>query len=427
VVGAALVLAGCTLPTIDSQTAAQKNVIGGVEIDTTLSGCPFAISGCGAATDDQFLLAYRVPQGTSAPDSFNSTSGPALTFRKSSSYTSEVQRLQPAPAGQEWVGYVSDPFSIAVSPNPTVGTVGPVFGLPRPADGSPFAGPFTYRTIAGGRETNLTDAGTRPVVCAVSDITASISATGGALTECMSSPTLPDLATSLSVPVSDLALIPTGTPSVYPGDTASVPFDAKAVGAAAGGTAYALSVASTLAGSSGSPATPNFTPAPGDNATAANVKVPVNAAPGQYPAVLIAALANGQTRQGSGNFKVLALPAAPIPGLASKTIKVSNGKALVKLRCTGAGLIDPCAGTLSLASAKKITIARKRTVKFGKAKFNIAVGKTKTVKVKLGRKSRAILFAKHSLGIKITFKDVNRAGQVHTVKRSAKLKAGKRA
>jgi hypothetical protein len=154
--------------------------------------------------------------------------------------------------------------------------------------------------------------------------------------------------------------------------------------------------------------------------------VPLNAPPGTYPAVLTAALANGQSRQGTGSFKVLALPAAPIPGLASKTIKVSKGKALVKLRCVGAGLIDPCAGTLSLASAKKLTVARKRTVKFGKAKFNIAIGKTGTVKVKLPKRSRSLLAQRKKLAIKLIFKDVNRAGASTSKTLRGTLKAGKK-
>jgi hypothetical protein len=90
-----------------------------------------------------------------------------------------------------------------------------------------------------------------------------------------------------------------------------------------------------------------------------------------------------------------------------KRLTLKGTNALVKLRCT---LHDSnCKGTLGLAATglpkAKATAAKSKATKLGSAKFNIAAGKTKTIKVKLKRSIRkrlAKLSTKRLKKLKIT-------------------------
>ena len=88
-------------------------------------------------------------------------------------------------------------------------------------------------------------------------------------------------------------------------------------------------------------------------------------------------------------------PGAPTPRSAfrrvGKRLTLKGSNALVKLRCT---LHDSnCKGTLGLAAtglpkAHKAAAAKSKATKLGSAKFTIAAGKTKTIKVRLKRSIR---------------------------------------
>ncbi len=71
----------------------------------------------------------------------------------------------------------------------------------------------------------------------------------------------------------------------------------------------------------------------------------------------------------------------PLPGTAKAagTAKVSGNNALMMLTCTGGG---PCKGTLKLTAKVRQGQKRKKLI-IGKASFQIAAGKSKTVKVKI--------------------------------------------
>ncbi|MQA72810.1 MAG: hypothetical protein GEU88_00385 [Solirubrobacterales bacterium] len=79
--------------------------------------------------------------------------------------------------------------------------------------------------------------------------------------------------------------------------------------------------------------------------------------------------------------------AAPVPGgrssgpplLASKSLRYRAGKVKVKLACEG---VDACRG--------KLTLKRKR-VRLGKAKYRIAAGQSRKVKVRIKRKGKRVL------------------------------------
>ena len=83
--GAATLLSGCVV--IAAQTAQQLGTIGAVRLSTTVCfslqpGCPdTGNTGYGATHGGfQVMLGYRIPQDTSAPQAFNTTTGQFLSF-----------------------------------------------------------------------------------------------------------------------------------------------------------------------------------------------------------------------------------------------------------------------------------------------------------------------------------------------------------
>jgi hypothetical protein len=69
----------------------------------------------------------------------------------------------------------------------------------------------------------------------------------------------------------------------------------------------------------------------------------------------------------------------PGTAFAPRVAKVKGGKALLKLRCRGGG---PCKGLVKLQIGRKL---------IGKARFSIAAGKAKTVRVKLNGRGKKLL------------------------------------
>jgi hypothetical protein len=71
-----------------------------------------------------------------------------VALTRSDSLAAGLDELEPAPAGQKWVGYVSEQIPWALTGSMTVNAD---FGLPRPAGGTPYAGPFEHATRLGLR------------------------------------------------------------------------------------------------------------------------------------------------------------------------------------------------------------------------------------------------------------------------------------
>ncbi len=139
-----LLLPGCLV--IKSQFATQLNQIGKVQITTTfcmfMSGsatCPDGgISGQnGGGRTGQGLVGYRIPIAAGTPGAILSTDT-TIAMTRSDSYTAELQRVSPAPAGPE-VGRVH--LAGHEPPGRREKTLAPEFTLQRGADGSPFPDP----------------------------------------------------------------------------------------------------------------------------------------------------------------------------------------------------------------------------------------------------------------------------------------------
>ena len=422
-------VAGCESPVIRSDSASQPDLIGPVRITTVVEACdngnPTNNQNCPASDFYQLLAGYRVPEAADTPGSFPSASGPATTFRSSSSYTSELQRLAPAPAGEKWVGYISDKLNLAATTtDPDRITLAPDFDMPQGAAGSPFP----FRTVVGMRDDSTLTNGTRPVVCDATNLIGTSSDSGS--TDCVSTPSsLPTLESDLtSSPLNDLALAAGPAPTAHPGDTVSVPFVATLTGPSITSGSFALSAISTLAGATSTPATPTFAPATGATATAASVKVPLSAAPGDYPVTLTATHGN-QSRSATGTVHVLAVPGLVIAFKAHSLNVSRSGSVTLPISCPAAS-IDPCAGTVTLGTAGKVLIAkrhtaRKRALRLGSGKFTLAPGANGTVKVKISTLGRKALARTGRLAAKATFVMANRAGQKSTIVKRLTLHAPK--
>jgi hypothetical protein len=402
-----VVLAGCAKPSFTSQGAQQPNIVGPVRVTTAIEGCVNSAMpppDCGVAAHTQILLGFRIPASATAPDAFSSVSGVPASFHRSPSYTSELERLAPAGAGEVWVGYITDDLHIpATTGDVQRGTVVTDFGLPAGAGASPF----TYGSVVGRRDnTSLGNPG-RAVVCDATDLFAPSDSNS---TECVTYPS--DVSTFSSIPVNDLALT-AGDASAHAGDTAIVPFVARLTGPPLSAGGFTMSVgAGAIAGAAGTPATPTLVPAPGDNATFASVKLPITAVPGDYP-VTLTATSGAQTRSATGTLHVLGLP-PNAAGTSARSFRVSrSGVVSIPVTCPTSA-VDPCAGSVSLATAGKVSVAKRKKARkvlsLGSAKFDVAPGKTGSADVKIAAAARRVLAKSGKLKVNATFVTVNRAG-----------------
>jgi hypothetical protein len=418
----AVILAGCV--TIGSQTVNQPNGVGPVQISTVIDICNINLGtpppACTTPTDaGQLLLAYRLPNGTGTPNSFPGTTGTqSITFARSATLASQLEALLPSGPGEQWFGYIADPV-FAPQGDHTLLTASPQF-TPPSADPTTF----TYRTVVGARNIDSTHHVGDPVDCDGNAFAPS----SAQQTQCITDPASAGVVnTDQSVQTNEVQVSAGTPPTVYPGDTAKVPFDLKLLGPASPLASFALSAATGLGGATASPGAATQALNPGDNAQSVNVPVPVSAAPGSYAATLTA-LNGPQSRSANGSFTVLALPKAPLPTFKSKTATVSKSSAAFGLVCAAGGAIDPCNGTLAVFSSKPVAAkkAKKKVLKFGSGKFNLAIGSSGKVKVKLTKKGLAYLKKHGKAKVTLTITDLNRAGAKNVLKTSGTLKNAKK-
>jgi hypothetical protein len=94
---------------------------------------------------------------------------------------------------------------------------------------------------------------------------------------------------------------------------------------------------------------------------------------------------------------------APRFSIAGRPLSLTSKNVIaVRVACDRAET-EPCAGTLTLASAKKFGKGRrKRALALGRASFNVAPGRTATVKVKVSRRTAAQARALRRFQVKAT-------------------------
>ncbi len=361
---AAAVLSGCVV--VKNVTSAQAGVIGDVQITATVcaSGTPTICpepannpAGGGADRDVQLLIGYRVSAGATAPASLrfdgDPGSGPLLTPH--AGYTAELQRLVPAPAGEQWFGYASTLLAHRPGVSPASGVVSAGFALPEDPAGL-FAGPFRYRVVVGGRLIDATHPITAPVACG-DDVDGPSSAGSDGQTVCIDSPSVPIAVTSQTLTTRDLALVSGDAPApVPPAGTVSAPFTLQLAGPSSGSLLVGLSATTPIAG-----AVPVVSPAtltPTANSTTpvtVSVALPAGTAPGAYPLVLTANV-GGETRV-AGSVIVVAGPgpggdAAALPAISRLTATPKAISRIGRARPTRLSMTLSQPGTLTVIASR---------------------------------------------------------------------------
>lgn len=323
----ALALSGCAVFS-GTPTASQQKTIGNVAItftvcasQTSTAAPSGSCSNTGnshqtAYTDQaQLWLGFRVPAGTVAPASFSSTStgpsntGPQTTFTSSSAYAGELQRLQPAPSGEEWVGYVSQYVDYNSATGEQNFTATADFGLPQAKNGTPFAGPFTYQLVVGGREYHdgtaapTTPPTTEPIDCNQSATGSYSTINGNGQGSgfdwiCVDDQSPSVLGTDATLATRDAGIVPGKMVRVTAGKKAQAHFNFEYSGSAPGAT-FTLSGRTTVRRTKATPSPKSVTPS-GTGTTPVSVTVPVPAGTraGTYTVKLTATLADGESRSG---------------------------------------------------------------------------------------------------------------------------------
>jgi len=261
---------------ISSQTSAQLNSIGNVQLSTTI--CTTTQSGgstCGPVNANNqtvvLKIGYTIPTATTAPSSFSTVSGRALTFNQDSTYTPAKAGIT-VPAGSKWVGYSSNSFTY----NGAAETiqVKPEFKFTQGSDGSPYTGGFPY------------------------SVTVQESDSGG-----LSNPST----SSGSQSVRDLGVLHTDN-TAPSGNTATLRFDLKYAGSSGVGP-FTVGAFSNVPSATSTPSISSLTPAANsDNNMTVRVPVPAGTATGSYVVVAYAQI-SGQTRAGVAHLTVT--PPAP--------------------------------------------------------------------------------------------------------------------
>lgn len=319
----ALSLGGCIAVDLNASDVVQEDLIGSVKLKFKLcandetgnphTGC--VITTNNAEADNQAighaLVAVRAPAGTIAPKSFtgraNDLDSEEVTFDRSPAYESELGRLTPAGDGLEWIGYRSTVYDYQADPDPMTAsrwvTIDALrLGLPRAANGAPFATPFRYQVVAGGQKVTGSQPAGRAIDCGGDPFAPS----DGGSTICIDHPVRGQIGTFNTEPVTDLG-IAAGGGRLSPGQEIEVPFAARLNNGPPlpPGTSFAVTASTSIPGVKAVPSLRTFTPVPGsETRIKVPVAVPKRAGPGTFPVSVTAKLPNGQSRTGTGTVTI---------------------------------------------------------------------------------------------------------------------------
>jgi len=155
---AAVLFSGCL--SIQEQTLEQQDFIGPVEVTTSF--CAADDDECKESGSDamQLMLGHRVPTWADAPATVRVDGTVGGELHRSQSYEQELERLDPAPAGSRWIGYLSRRIEVPWGNIPEA-VAHAEFGVPHSAAGTDFV----VATALGVRELGHESDGTAPVSC----------------------------------------------------------------------------------------------------------------------------------------------------------------------------------------------------------------------------------------------------------------------
>lgn len=344
-------LTGCV--SIAEQSARQLDVVGDVELTTVICAaqprnaptCPATENNeVSSGTDYQVMMGYRIPAQAAPPETVSATEVP-LTLSRNASYTAELQRLAPASAGQQWVGYVSPPMPYSPVQSEQSATMVARILLVRDGNGGPFPTPFHYRTIVGHRQAR--DDANRAVDCGEALHQANDDGT-----TCMSFPAEDQLASDVKVPTRDLGVLGGAAGSAPRGGSGGVPFTIAYSGAEPA-PSFALAATTTVPGGTVS-APPSVA---GAAVVPVTVAVPASTAPGIYEVALTATHPSGQSRRAAGVVRVTGeSPVDRTPPEVAARMKTKRPRARRVLRI---GLVadvscaEPCRITAQIRAGRR--------------------------------------------------------------------------
>jgi hypothetical protein len=392
VAGVATLASGCAVVS-GFGLIGQVGVIGDVEAPFTIcasgsTNCPNGLSGLVAGTGSgQLLVGLRAKADVAFPATLTSVS-PAVTFTASPTYTAELQRLSPAPAGSHWAGYISPTLNYTAGSGPQ--TVSPriVLSLRRGADGSPFKGPVQVEILVGSRLVTPSAPDTRPVTC------------GGSLSGGNEDSTTicHDGSGGFGTSTRDFGVLAAAARTAVQGELATFTFPLRYAGPASPQADFALTASSTLPGALFAVTPDTYLP-PADGSSEARVAVglPDGARPGAYKVTLTARLGNGQTRSATGDLTVRAAPRAAAAGGAAG----------------GAGPVTRLKLTVILPRHLSARLARRRGIV-------ILIGATKAGPARVQLFQGRVKKPKASKRVRLRV-----PGPIKVVLRSAKLRKGR--
>lgn len=400
----ALVFSACAFIKPNSLSISQPGGIGSARVHFVLCTEPES-SGCTPSEDTetvQYLLGIAVPPGSTPPATVTAVpigGGSPLVFTKSDEVATEIAAASanlhklaeeegeggeigasvwPA-AGLQGFGYISnaqqEQEGVTFEWN-----VDADFGLPVPADGSPFAGPFAAGLTLGTREVSPSQSTSRPVHCWRFE---SEPQEGEAF--CFGTIQQGQIGTS------DLKIGAPKQSSVFLGGKAklSFPFNFATTTTT---PSFALSATSTLPKAQLKVGNSTFTPGAVDPTThrsptapqTVTVTVPKNAKPGTYDVTLTAKTAQGGTVSQVAKLKVTK---AKI-GLGGVKLNKAKGTATLSVKIPGAGTLTASGNGIVKAKKSAKSVKKPKTLKLtikakGKAKKQLAEEGTAKVSAKV--------------------------------------------
>jgi hypothetical protein len=399
----ALVLSACTAFKSGSFSAAQPAGIGAAHLHLVICSETEESGKEECAPEDrtgeaQSILAFAVPLGSVAPATItaNPTApGPTLTYSRNTEVAERITTIkveqekevkkeeeEGKPTESSWrlpgtevVGYLSAPYPETTGQK-LEWPIDAAFGLPLPADGGAFGGPFAAGIASGWRLVDPSHPANRPVNCFELEEPGPKINGGCNLNE------------DLELPVSDLRIpsSPGGTANV--GAPAAVPFSLNFASSASPVPTFALAATTTLVGATVSVTPATFAPTALDPAShraaptpvTATVAIPSKAAPGTYDVTLTATSTTG------GKISQVAKLVVTKPLIKlGKLSRKSNGTAQLSVTV-------PAAGTLTLGG-KKVVATKRKAKGPGVVKLTIrAKGKAKKALKNTGKaKVKAIV------------------------------------
>lgn len=404
-VGLALSLSACTYYKAGSLTLSQPAAVGNARVHFAICTEPEG-STCNPPEETeqvQLLVGIAVTPGSIPPATLTAVpvgGGAPLTFTRNDEVSTEMaassgnleklakeleeENLEGTkawpPAGLQGVGYISAPFQETEGVTQEW-TVAADFGLPVPADGAPFSGPFGTALAVGQRLVSPSQSASRPVRCFRFEGPPDESESFCAGTSGQG-----------QIGTSDLKIGVPATGSAFLGGKAKLTFPFNFATTASPSPSFALSATSTLPKAKFSLSGPTFTPGAPDPTThrsptanqAVTVTVPKNAKPGTYEVTLTASTPQGGVVSQVGKLKVTKQKLT----LGGVKLNKSKGTATLSVKIPGAGTLT--ASGKGIAKVKKSAKQAKKpktlklTIKAkGKAKKQLAEEGTAKVSAKV--------------------------------------------